>query len=124
MFLHLGKKWMHLFERGKKRLSDRPVVLPDPVIGLDNAGQLKLAPGVQISADASGLMLLDPFTGRIFVGNRVAALTVLGASEGLAIDKVAGEIATRFGIARNEAERDIRAFVEDLERNGLTGEEG
>jgi Coenzyme PQQ synthesis protein D (PqqD) len=81
--------------------------------------ELKLAADVRVSADDGGGTLLDPSTGRIFVGNRVAALILLSASDGLTIDKTAEEIAARFGTTRRQAERDIRAFVQELQRNRL-----
>lgn len=80
---------------------------------------LSIAPGVQVSADEDGLAVLDTSTGRVFADNPAAASIWLSASKGLTIQQAAEELSTRFGIARDRAERDIRAFVESMVRNGL-----
>ena len=80
---------------------------------------LIISPGVQISADEEGLTFLNTLTGRIFVDNRIAALIWFSASSGLSIEKTAEDLSKRFGIAQDRAERDIRVFVEHLERAGL-----
>lgn len=80
---------------------------------------LRIAPGVQVSADDSGLAFLDASTGQVFVGNRVTGLIWLSASKGLSFDETAGRIAARFAVARDIVERDIRLFLEELERYGL-----
>jgi hypothetical protein len=77
---------------------------------------LIIAFGVQVSADERGLACLDTLTGRVFVDNQVAALIWLSASRGLSLEKAAEDLATRFGITQDRAERDIRAFVQRLER--------
>lgn len=93
----------------------RPPAAPNP-----QPGWMQLAPGVQVSADDTGLAFLDPATGRIFVANGTARSLWLSAAKGLSIPETAQEIATDFGIARDLAERDIRTFVAGLEQNGLT----
>ena len=116
MFRHLGNTWKRLFERRHSGCRFRP---PSRIACPENDCWLKLAADVRVSADDGGVTLLDPSTGRIFVGNRVTALILLSASHGLTIERTAEEIAARFGIARNQAERDIRAFVQELQRNML-----
>jgi hypothetical protein len=119
---HLSRRWNALLERFRKRRSDPSgdSAAPD----LKVTGWLQIAPGVQVSGDDRGLAFLDLSTGRIFVGNQIAGLIWLSASKGLSIDKTAEEIAARFEAPRDLVERDIRVFVEGLERNGLAVRRG
>ncbi len=109
MIKSLLNKWRMLLRKRKQR----------GLAARETNCWLIIASGVQVSADEGGLACLDTLTGRVFVNNQVAALIWLSASRGLSIEKAAEDLATRFGITQDRAERDIRAFVERLERFGL-----
>jgi hypothetical protein len=99
---------------------------PPPKTNNDSADQIWLisAPGVQAAPDEDGLVLLDLDTGRIYTCHPIASWIWLSATDGFSLDATADLIATRFGLTKATALRDIQSFVSALQQRGLANQRG
>jgi hypothetical protein len=72
-----------------------------------------------VSEHPDGSVMLDADSGRVFVCNETGALIWKRLSEGLSIDAIAAEIAQKFNVEPDQANRDAQKFVAELQRQGL-----
>jgi len=80
---------------------------------------LRIAEGVRATHDGDGAIVLDIHHGQMFTLNLVGS-QILGMLErGLPESTIAGEISNRFGIRSDLVERDVREFLECLQKHRL-----
>lgn len=79
----------------------------------------EVAPGLWVSEDPGQLVILNPNTGRIFVGDQAGALAWKSLSEGQGIDVISDQMAQAFGMQPEEAKQKVSNFVGDLYRARL-----
>lgn len=82
-----------------------------------------VAPSIREIHTEDGAALLDIHQGKCFSMNPVGARIWTLLKLRYPIDKIAGSVATEFGAAREEVQKDVIEFVHNLAQNGLLASE-
>jgi hypothetical protein len=77
------------------------------------------SPTVVRQATETGAVLMDANTGDCFELNRIGADVWDGLARGDALADVIASMETRYAVARETLEADVRALLADLLRHGL-----
>jgi coenzyme PQQ synthesis protein D (PqqD) len=79
----------------------------------------RIAPGIAHREVAGQTLLLGPGPGTLYTLNATGQLVWRRLQRGQTPDAIAEALRRAFGITRAEADRDVRAFLEDLRTRGF-----
>jgi hypothetical protein len=80
---------------------------------------LKIAEGVRSTHDRDGGVVLDIHHGQMFTLNVVGSKILEMLERGCPETRIVEDISRKFGIRRDIVERDVREFLECLEKHRL-----
>ena len=80
---------------------------------------LRIAEGVRATQDGDGAILLDIHHGQMFTLNIVGSQILTLLEQGWPEIKIVAEISRRFRIRSDIVERDVREFLECLQKHRL-----
>lgn len=93
----------------------------------NNKATWSISPNVRTTRTQDGAVLLDIGRGLCYSLNRVASsvwVTIETSPEGITLERIVGALETHLEVPREQLERDISKYLEELRQVGLVCQNG